>query len=67
MIDLSDLFFKEAKVEEVDGFETTKSIEGEVTISTGRLPVLLEYFSVKSKNGRGVIIELGLRTWTSAC
>lgn len=67
MINLGDLVFKEAKVQEMGGLETTKSIEGEVTVSAGRLPVLPESSGVESKIGLGVSIGLGLRSWTGAC
>lgn len=67
MINLGDLVFQEAKVQQVGGFETTKAIEGEVTVSAGCLPVFPEYSGVESKTGLGVSIGLGLRSWTGAC
>lgn len=60
MINLGDLVFKEAKVQKMGGFEATKPIEGEVTISAGCLPVLPKYSGVESKTGLGVSIGLGL-------
>lgn len=67
MINLGDLIFKKAKVQEVGGFETTKPIEGKVTISAGCLPVSLEYPGVESKTGLGMSIGPGIRSWTGAC
>lgn len=48
MVELGDLVFEEAEVEQVCGFESAESMEGEVVVVGGHLPMLAElvrYFS----------------------
>lgn len=57
MINLGDLILEEAEVQEMGCLETTEPIECEVTVSTCRLPVLVESLGMKPQ--LGVITDVG--------
>lgn len=60
MIKVGNFSFKEAKIQEMGGLETTEAVEAESTVSACHLPNLSEALGVSTEIGCGLVIGLRL-------